>query len=197
MNNLVLAMTVFAFVGSTTPGPVNLLATSTALNHGKRAAAKFVTGASVAYAMVVFLTGGMMQTVATLIPKLTTVMQMCGSVFILYLAYKIFTAPVTSLEASNNDRSGFWTGLLTQILNPKAWLVAMSGVSLYVIGQENEYLSLLLFTTVSLVLCLIGVGIWAVIGRVLAKHLDDPVRYVLFNKIMAGLLAASVAVIWI
>ena len=190
-------MVVFAFVGSTTPGPVNLLATSTAINHGKRAAAKFVTGASVAYAMVVFLTGGMMQTVATLIPKLATAMQMCGSVFILYLAYKIFTAPAASLESSSDEKSGFWAGGLTQILNPKAWLVAMSGVSLYVIGQENEHLSLLLFTAVSLILCLIGVGIWAIIGRVLARYLDNAERFVLFNKVMASLLAASVAVIWI
>lgn len=197
MNSLVFAMVVFAFVGSTTPGPVNLLATSTAINHGKRAAARFVSGASVAYAMVVFLTGGMMQTVAALIPKLTTVMQLSGSVFILYLAYRIFTAPVASLESSKEKKSGFWTGSLTQILNPKAWLVAMSGVSLYVIGQENEYFSLLLFTAVSLVLCLIGVGIWAVIGRVLAKYLNNAQRFVLFNRIMAVLLALSVGAIWI
>ncbi|EGU42117.1 efflux family protein [Vibrio ichthyoenteri ATCC 700023] len=197
MNSLIFAMIVFAFVGSTTPGPVNLLATSTAINHGKRAAAKFVIGASVAYAMVVFLTGGMMQTVATLIPKLSTIMQLTGSLFILYLAYKIYTAPVTSIESSNAKKSGFWTGSLTQILNPKAWLVAMSGVSLYVIGQENEHLSLLVFTAVSLILCLIGVGIWAVVGRLLAKYLNNAQRYVLFNRVMAVLLAVSVGAIWI
>lgn len=196
MNSLIFSMVAFAFVGSTTPGPVNLLATSTAINHGKQVAAKFVSGASLAYALVVFLTGSMMQTVTTLIPQLATTMQIVGSGFIFYLAYKIYTAPVTGIKSASAQQSGFWTGSLTQILNPKAWLVAMSGVSLYVIGQENESLSLLLFTGISLVLCLIGVGIWAVIGRLLTKTLNNTQRYRLFNRVMAVLLAISVGAMW-
>ncbi len=197
MNSLILAMATFAFVGAVTPGPVNLLATSTAVNHGIRAAATHVVGASVAYAVVVFISGSIMQTIVTVLPKLEMVMKFAGSFFLCYLAYKIYTAPISSVEASGNARSGLLTGSLTQILNPKAWLVAMSGVSLYVIGQENERLALIVFTLVSLLICLLGISVWAMVGRILADYLENSTKQRQFNRVMAGLLGISVTMIWI
>lgn len=197
MNNVFFAMVAFAFVGAVTPGPVNMLATSTALNHGRRAAASHVVGASLAYAVIVYCSGRMMHILLRQLPELETAMQICGSVFLLYLAYKIYAAPVASLRLSNLTRSGWWIGAFTQILNPKAWIVAMSGVSLYVAGQENEHLSLLVFTSVSLIVCLMGIGLWAALGRGLAKYLDNSTQQRQFNQVMAGLLVASVSMIWL
>lgn len=197
MENLILAMVVFAFVGAVTPGPVNLLATTTAVNNGIKAATKHVLGASIAYALVVFGTGHMMQTLASTLPKLEFWMQLIGSGFLFYLAYQIFMAPAHGVTVSQGSSSGWITGSLTQILNPKAWLVAMSGVSLYVIGQENEQYSLWLFTLVSLLVCVIGVGIWAMIGRVLAERLANPRSHRQFNRLMALMLCVSVIMIWL
>ncbi|NOH51857.1 LysE family translocator [Vibrio coralliilyticus] len=197
MENLILAMVVFAFVGAVTPGPVNLLATTTAVNDGLRAASKHVMGASIAYAVVVFGTGQMMQTLASTLPKLEFWMQLVGSSFLFYLAYQIFAAPVQDVTVQQGNSSGWVTGSLTQILNPKAWLVAMSGVSLYVIGQENEQYSLWLFTLVSLLVCVIGVGIWAMIGSVLANRLANPRAHRQFNRFMAMMLCSSVVMIWL
>lgn len=197
MHNLIFAMVVFAFVGSVTPGPVNIMATSVSMNHGLYSAAKYVSGASFAYALVVFVTGSAINTATNLLPRLELTMQIIGSLFILYLAYKIYSAPTSSLKSSKHASAGFWVGALTQILNPKAWLVAMSGVSLYVIGHEDQSFSLALFTLVSLILCLIGVGIWAVMGTALSKYLNNAVRQRQFNRAMAVLLAASATMIWI
>lgn len=197
MENLVLAMVVFAFVGAVTLGPVNLLATTTAVNDGLRAALKHVLGASIAYAVVVFATGQMMQTLVAILPKLEVWMQLIGSSFLFYLAYQIFAAPVKGVAVEPVKSSGWLTGSLTQIVNPKAWLVAMSGVSLYVLGQENEQYSLWLFTLVSLFVCVIGVGVWAMIGGVLANRLANPRVHRQFNRLMAIMLCASVVLIWL
>lgn len=124
MNSLMLAMTTFAFVGAVTPGPVNILATSTAVTQGIREAIKHVVAASLAYSFVVVVCGAVMQSLLTLLPSLETVMQLIGSVFLLYLAYQIFTAPVSATERSAQLKSGWWTGSVTQLLNPKAWLYA-------------------------------------------------------------------------
>ncbi|NRB69001.1 MAG: LysE family translocator [Vibrio sp.] len=197
MENLIFAMVVFAFVGAVTPGPVNLLATTTAVNNGLRAALKHVLGASIAYAVVVFATGQMMQTLVAILPKLEVWMQLIGSSFLFYLAYQIFAAPVKGVAVEPVKSSGWLTGSLTQIVNPKAWLVAMSGVSLYVLGQENEQYSLWLFTLVSLFVCVIGVGVWAMIGGVLANRLANPRVHRQFNRLMAIMLCASVVLIWL
>jgi threonine/homoserine/homoserine lactone efflux protein len=69
-------------------------------------------------------------------------------------------------------------------------------VSLYVIGQLDQQHSLLVFTTVSLVACLAGVGCWAILGQVLTKFLATPSKQRTFNRVMAITLLASVSMIW-
>ncbi|GAK87259.1 transporter LysE family [Vibrio ponticus] len=197
MLSQLIAMMIFAIVGAVTPGPVNLIATSTAMNQGMRTALLYVTGASVAYALVVFLSGSLMHSITAALPKLQLAMQSLGSVFILYLAYKIFTAPAADMRTENDKLAGFWSGAVTQIINPKAWLVAISGVSLYVIGQHNQDWMLTSFTTISLFACLLGVGLWAALGRLLTNFLQNSTNQLQFNKVMAGLLAASVSMIWL
>ncbi|MCE0494172.1 LysE family translocator [Vibrio salinus] len=196
MDKVILAMISFAFVGAVTPGPVNLLAISTSLNYGKKAAFWHVTGASLTYALVVFCSGSMMQSILTVLPRLELTMKLCGSLFLCYLVYKIGFAPYSSVRSSSSVQSGFRTGSLTQLLSPKAWMVAMSGVSLYVIDQGNETILLSLFTCISLIICFICVGLWAMIGRLFSAYLENPVRQRQFNRIMAGVLFASVVMIW-
>jgi threonine/homoserine/homoserine lactone efflux protein len=137
-----------------------------------------------------------MQTIALLLPKLEIAMQLSGSAFLLYLAVRIYTAPISAMEMGSSQARSWWVGALTQLLNPKAWLVAMSGVSLYVLGQDNPTSSLILFTSISLIICFVGVGIWAVIGQILANKLENPSQQRQFNRVMAILLAISVSLIW-
>lgn len=197
MNNAILAMILFALVGAITPGPVNLLATTTAVNYGKRTATGHVVGAALAYAIVIFLSGTVMHKLLMMMPQFELTMKLCGSLFLLYLSYSIYFSSGNTIDAASNTKSGLWTGSLTQFLNPKAWIVAMSGVSLYVVGQKNEHLSLVIFTGVSLIICLIGVGMWAAIGRLLVKHLENPTKQRRFNRVMAGLLATSIIMLWL
>ncbi|MFC1234245.1 LysE family translocator [Vibrio sp. F74] len=197
MNNLIFAMATFAFVGAVTPGPVNVIATSTAASFGLERAMKHVAGASLSYALVVFLSGSIMHIMLELLPMIASSMQVLGSLFLLYMASKIYLSPITSFESTNQSSAGFWTGFVVQAMNPKAWLVAMSGVSLYVIGQDNEQFNLAVFTLISLVICLIGVGLWAVLGRVLSVFLENPIQQKRFNRIMAGLLTGCVVIIWL
>jgi threonine/homoserine/homoserine lactone efflux protein len=194
---MLMAMIIFALVGAATPGPVNLLATSTAVRFGLSVALKHVVGASIAYAFVVFATGSVLHQISMWLPKLELLMQLIGSAFLSYLAYKIYTAPVSSIELEHSAPSSWSQGALLQLLNPKAWLVAMSGVSLYVIGQIEQQKWLWLYTLVSLIACLIGVGLWAFIGSLFARYLQEPSRQRAFNRTMAMALQGTVLMIWI
>lgn len=197
MDSVMVAMIIFALVGAATPGPVNLLATSTAVQFGVPVALKHVLGASIAYAFVVFATGSLLHGIALWLPKIELLMQFIGSAFLLYLAYKIYTSPVDGIKLENTAPSGWAQGALLQLINPKAWLVAMSGVSLYVIGQNEQQKWLWLFTLVSLIACLIGVGLWALIGTLFAHYLQEPAKQQWFNRTMGVMLGLCVAMIWL
>jgi threonine/homoserine/homoserine lactone efflux protein len=197
MDGTLVAMTIFAFVGAVTPGPVNIVATSTAAQFGKYNAAKHVVSASMAYAVLVFITGNILNALVDWLPKVELVMQLCGSAFLGYLAYKIYIMPFGQLDAVQARHSSWLNGALIQLLNPKAWLVAMSGVSLYVLGQSDQLAWLGIFTLVSLVACLLGVGFWALVGSFFTQQLLEPRKQLWFNRAMASALLASVVTIWI
>lgn len=197
MDCTLVAMTIFAFVGAVTPGPVNIIATSTVAQFGKYNAAKLVVSASMAYAVLVFIAGNILNALVDWLPRVELVMQLIGSAFLSYLAYKIYVKSVDQLDVVQTHHSSWLNGALIQLLNPKAWLVAMSGVSLYVIGQSDQLAWLWMFTLVSLVACLLGVGLWALVGSLFTQQLFEPRKQQCFNRAMASALLASVVTIWI
>lgn len=197
MISSLLAMSTFALVGAITPGPVNVLA----LSHGSTKEAgqplAFVLGASVSYAWVVMLMGTSAQHVLIGHPMLVSATQWLGCLYLLFLAWKMASAPTSALQPVPGDSpthrwQAFGSGILIQALNPKAWLVALSGVGLFVLPQADVGAYLWLFGGVSLLACLIGVGTWAIMGSALARWLESPVRQRHLNLALAGTLALTV-----
>jgi threonine/homoserine/homoserine lactone efflux protein len=84
-------------------------------------------------------------------------------------------------------------GTAVQTLNPKAWLVALAGVGLFVLPHANAPWALLQFCAISLLACLVGVGSWALLGQLLSGWLRTERRQRLFHRLLALLLVASVA----
>lgn len=190
-------MSTFALVGAITPGPVNVLA----LSHGSAQTTgrpmAFVLGASVSYAWVVMLMGTGAQQVLVGRPMLVGATQWMGDLYLLWLAWKIGSAPASTLKRSSGDApmrhwQAFGSGASVQALNPKAWLVALSGVSLFVVPQAEASTHLWHFGGISLLACAIGVGTWAVMGSALARWLESPQRQRYFNLALAVTLALTV-----
>ena len=115
------------------------------------------------------------------------------------MSYKIATAePFDSKDLKNKATApSVLEGALSQSLNPKAWLVSMSGVSLFVIPNTPVSLYVMTFSAISFVICFIGVATWAVIGQWIGRFLSTRKRQVTFNIIMGMLLASTVVTIFI
>lgn len=196
MTALIIAMGIFAVVGSITPGPVNILA----IRHGSggkpSVAMAYVLGASLSYTLVVWLMGkGGEQLLNN--PFIVQTMKWTGAGYLIFLAWCIATATTTELQGSaalQRDTAvrAFIDGSITQSLNPKAWMVALSGVVLFVLPQTDVQTTLWLFCSVSLLACGFGVGCWAIAGRILTRWMAVPARQKTFNQAMGVLLACSV-----
>jgi len=196
MSISVSTMFVFALVGAITPGPVNILAIRHGTARNMALPLLFVLGASFSYTAVVWLMGTGSQHLLNQ-PALVTLTQWLGSGYLLYLAWRIVMAPSIPLDMRVNSGapsawSSFVQGVASQILNPKAWLVALSGVSLFVLKSDQTDAALARFCWISLMTCLFGVGCWAVFGRLLARWLDSPTRQLWFHRLLATLLVLTV-----
>lgn len=176
-----LAMATFAFVLSATPGPVNVLALASGLNHGLFRSVPFVFGATAGFTALLYMIGLVGAQLVESWPVLMQVMKYGGTAYILYMGVKLFGAK-TDLTQEKAIRPRFYQGVVLQWMNPKAWIACLSGVAAFVSGADDHML--VLFCVVYFAICFIGVGLWASVGRwgqlviKQAHHLD------LLNKIM-------------
>lgn len=193
MISIIFSMAVFAFIGAATPGPVNIIATSSSVNVGFVRTLPYVLGASIAYAMIVFLVGQGLNRVLLFHPQITDLLKYLGAAFLLYMSYQLaVTNNRTATQIDKRAAPSILQGGLAQGLNPKAWLVSMSGVSLFVTPNDPADFYLLVFTLLSFIICLLGVGIWAYAGSVLRTLLAQPRFQVTFNRLMGLLLSLTV-----
>ncbi|QXZ09651.1 LysE family translocator [Comamonas sp. Y33R10-2] len=206
MISSLLAMTGFALVGAITPGPVNVLALRLGSAHCRITAFVYVLGASLSYAVITWLMGqsghGLLKH-----PELMRWTPRICAAYLLWLAWRLAHAPTddaAQLKAITSPQESlqkslakvFGQGVVIQCLNPKAWLVALSGVGMFVAPLAAQDMpvqtALLLFCAVSLLACLIGIGCWAALGRTLTQWLNTPMRQRRLNQSLAMLLLVSV-----
>ena len=192
----------FALAGAITPGPVNLIA----LRHGggrcRITAFVYVLGASLSYAAIVWLMGQSGHWLLKQPELLRWAPRICAA-YLLWLAWRLANSPVGSSAEANTLEAlqtglakAFMQGVAIQSLNPKAWLVALSGVGIFVAPLATPHrpleTALQLFCAVSLLACLLGIGFWAALGRTLMQWLSTPTRQQRLNQALALLLLMSV-----
>ncbi len=194
-----LSMLTFALIGAITPGPVNIIATSSGASFGWKRTLPHVSGATLGYALVVLLCGLGLNGLNKVLPQLTNVLQYVGGAFLLYMAYKIATSSAADDRNTSalSQPPSLAQGALAQLLNPKAWLVAMSGVALFVATQADTRLYLGLFVALSFFACFVCVACWAICGQLISHWLSTPTRLRFFNCTLGAMLALTVATLFI
>lgn len=196
MLSVVLSMLAFALVGSIAPGPVCVVAVTAGAQAGFVRASAFVLGASLGYTLMVLLIGlGLLGSLQHQ-PELLRWLTWFGAVYLLYLAWRIGSSRAAVLGSLTGLQvPGFWAGAMAQWLNPKAWLFSVSGISIFVGSSAASGRYLLIFCILSLLMCLLGVGSWALAGHLLGRRLPSARAMLWFNRLMGLLLVGSVALI--
>ena len=160
-----------------------------------------VLGASLSYCAVVWLAGSGLQFLLQAWPQLARLAPYAGAAYLLYLALRIARAAPAALascevptrgEAWRAWAQGLLQGALAQALNPKAWLVALSGVGLFVPGGAEGLERLQLFCAISGIVCWFSVSAWAALGQWIRRWLAQPRYQRMFNRLLAALLVLSV-----
>ncbi|WP_040260520.1 LysE family translocator [Pseudomonas massiliensis] len=186
------AFVLFAFVASITPGPTNLIVLSTSAQRGWRPCVPIIFGAGAGAALLVWAVGTGAGSALLLIPGLRPALTVLGLGWMLWLAWRIFTAPVTPIEKNpaKADRPMGWLGaVLLQWVNPKSWIMALAVISVFMAeGQPLGQLTLAFF-----LVALPCLGAWALLGRGAARWLDRPRQMRWFNRVLALLLVISSA----
>jgi threonine/homoserine/homoserine lactone efflux protein len=191
------ALIALATVGTFTPGPNTALSATIAANHGLRRALPFVCAVPAGWGLLLVLNAAGLGVMVLGYPPLRWGLLAAGVLYLLWLAWKLANTQHLS-EAAIGPVVGFKQGVMLQFINIKAWFLALSVVSGWVIGHDDTLTRLLETLPIFMFFGLTSNLTYAWIGASLRHWLRGPndtaQRLQWFNRIMA--LALLGTVVW-
>ena len=185
-----LAFITYAFVTSVTPGPDNTMLLASGLNYGFVRSLPHVLGISIGFAVMVMGVGAGLGRLFEAYPSLYTVLRIVGGAYLMYLAWQIATAAPMGDASTHGRPFGFWKAAGFQWVNPKAWIMAIGAITVYLPAGGSMQAVVVL----SLLFALVNapsVTVWVTFGTTLRRWLTD-LRYLrVFNVSMAIMLVLS------
>lgn len=191
-----LAFLIFVAVATVSPGGATTLATASGMRYGVRRSVPYILGIGVGLgSMAVASTLGLAALLLA-VPALELAVRAAGSLYLLYLAWKIATsgAPSQGSEACRPVSLLGAVGLTWY--NPKAWAITMGASSSFAhlvtwpLGQVALMgVTFLVFATASMTL-------WCTTGLALGRLLKSDRQWQVLNLTMGLLLAASIIPMW-
>jgi threonine/homoserine/homoserine lactone efflux protein len=113
--------------------------------------------------------------------------------YLAWLAWKLLRAgSPTGPESGDAKPVTFFGAVALQWVNPKAWMMAVSAMAVYVPPDIPPFRPVLTVTLVFVLVALPALFAWFFFGTALARFLTNPRRVRVFNVLMAVLLAVSV-----
>jgi threonine/homoserine/homoserine lactone efflux protein len=188
------AFAVFAFVAAATPGPNNLLILGSGLRVGMWRTVPFIAGVSVGFSGLLLAVGYGLGQAFERFPAAQTALKVLGTGYFLFLAWTLVRSGRGKAKADGAEL-GFRAGALFQAVNPKAWIMCITAISLFLAPGWS-------FATLALmVLTFVAVGVpanlaWAGMGQVLRPLVERADRMRVFNRVMAVLLVLSILPVW-
>ena len=196
MHPEIISIALFWFVTAYTPGPNNVVASYSGFNFGIIKTIPHILGVTLGFtSLVIFLTIGLIN-VFKLFPIIQEVMKYLGTIFLIYLAYKIATAS-KSEDTTKENPVKFIETFLFQYLNPKGVSVAIIVVSTYVELGANyiNYATQVVF--LAFLFSSTSITLWTFIGKFLRKFATNEKFIKYFNYAMSGLLLLSTITFYI
>lgn len=193
---LVSGLILLAFSSSVTPGPNNLMLMTSGVNFGFKLTLPHMFGVSLGFVFMMILVGIGITQIFEAFPISYQILKVLSVLYMLYLALKIATsnASLDGKKAKSTPMT-FIQAVLFQWVNPKAWTMALTAISVYASDQT--------LYSVALVAFIFGavnfpcIACWATLGIKIKRLLNNSIRLKIFNYSMAGLLVLSLYPIFI
>ena len=192
MHPEILSIALFWFVAAFTPGPNNVVASYSGFNFGITKTIPLILGVTLGFtSLIFFLTIGLIN-VFKIFPILQNILKYLGTLFLLYLAYKISFSKSSKEEEKKNPVTFFDTYFF-QFLNPKGVIVAIIAVSTYVESGSNFISYSIWLLGIAFIFAVISIIFWTIIGKFMRKFATNEKFIKWFNYVMSALLLSCIA----
>ena len=185
------ALLMFSTAMAFTPGPNTTLSAALAANHGLRHAMRFVIGVPVGWCALLLACAFGLGALIQAEPALRGVLKWGGLAYMLWLAFKLAGAGTLAQADARRFDAGFTKGVLLQFINIKAWMAALLVSAGWITVADPLLPRLLVVVSLMMAYGLASNFTYALIGSSLRGWLSHGSRLLVFNRVLAAVLAAT------
>jgi len=186
----------FSIAAAFTPGPNNIIGSYSGFNFGIKKSIPLILGVTFGYTILITLAAGGLNIIFNAYPILKTIIKVLGSIFLIYLAYKIsFRNKVQEKVIKNPVK--FFDTFIFQFINPKGVFAAITSISLFVELGESYLFHSMVVIVVSFFCAIISITSWCLLGKFLRRFAENKKFIQRFNYTMSFSLIVCVILIFL
>jgi threonine/homoserine/homoserine lactone efflux protein len=173
-----------------TPGPNNAVASYSAFNFGFKKTIPLIIGVGLGYTTLVILINFVLISIFKTYPIIQEIIRILGTVFLVYLAYKIATSNTSNNEKKTNPVT-FYDTFVFQFINPKGVMAATTLISKFV-DQDNYISTSVMVIIVCSLTAFSSITAWTLLGKFLRKFATNNSFIKRFNYVMSMLILVCI-----
>ncbi|GAB3676096.1 LysE family translocator [Salinisphaera aquimarina] len=186
----------FAISMSATPGPNNVMLTASGALYGYRRTLPHIIGIMLG-CLVLFMAIALgLGLVFERFPIVQQVLRVVGALYLLFLAWKIASAPPPAVAHDGDSRPlTLWQAALFQFANPKAWVMGLTLMASFLPQHGPLWLNAFALAVLMELIAFPCISFWAGFGIAISRRLTTARSWRIFNGVMGAMTAACVGFI--
>ena len=176
------------------PGPAPLALAATGATFGIKNGMPFLIGILLGLCVVIIGTAAGMAALLATMPATRTGVQLLGALYILYVAYKIATAPILNAQDTDITAPSALDGFMLNLLNPKAYAAFLAIFTQFVLPFTDPFIGLIATAFTCFLVAIMVDIIWLCLGGVLRPVFETPRAARAMRVTFALLMIVAVAI---
>ena len=204
-----IAFILFCSAAAFSPGPNNFMASYSAFNFGIKKTLPIIYGVTFGFPLLIICINFGLSIIFKKYPDIQNIITVTGTIFLVYMAYKIATTKNTQNKESKNPAT-FVNIVLFQFINPKAVICAAFITSTF-ISQENFIKDSMIIILLAIIISFLSIVTWSLLGKYMTigeseKKLSNlpiilslPLKIIAknFNFLMSGMLILTIIILYL
>ena len=191
MHSELLLLIVISLSLGFTPGPNNAVAAYSGFNFGIRKTLPLILGVGFGYTTLIILINFVLISTFKNYPIIQEIIRVLGTIFLIYLAYKISFSKISSDGRTENPVK-FLDKFIFQFINPKGVMAGVTLSSNFVEQGENYLNHSIWVIVVCSVTAFLSITSWTFLGKFLRKFATNNNFIKRFNYAMSLLLIVCI-----
>lgn len=185
----------YVIIMAITPRPNNLMSLAESSHLGLRRSVPFLYGLFVSFFILDIVALCLSKLLLDTLPDFEFIFKLLGSAYIIFLSFKLWTAPPSTEIKEISQRRLFLSGMFLNLSNIKVMLYFLMAYVSFLLPVYKDWAPILFFSIAMCLLASLCNVIWAAAGASLRRFLNKYEQQT--NRILALLLLLSAIEIWL